>query len=95
MRSAAEIEPLRPAGRSDRGVIAGDPFDDLDLVLFAELLERVDGLLRGSTPRDGRGDRASTISGHLLFDIPEVVVRERPVSAEVVEEAVVDRPGRW
>src|SRR5207302_3363415 len=44
VRSAAEIEPLALPVNRER-LIARDSFDDLDLVLFAELLERIDGLL--------------------------------------------------
>ena len=67
VRSAAEIEPLALPVNRER-LIAGDSFDDLDLVLFAELLERIDGLLAAPLlAADGK--IAFDDLGHLCFNI--------------------------
>ena len=88
VRPAAEIEPFALAIDRER-LVAGDAFDDLDLVLLAELVEGLDRLVAAQLFAAHRQIAFDDL-GHLLFDAAKIFVGERAVGAEVVEEAVLD-----
>jgi len=88
VRSAAEIEPFALAIDRQR-LIAGDALNDLHFVFFAQLLERPDRLFARPLLAADR-QIATRDLGHLLFDAAQVLIAERTIGAEVVEEAVLD-----
>src|SRR5205823_14573032 len=91
--AAAEIEPLALAVDGER-LVAGDVADDLDLELLADAVEDLDRFVARPLFALDRQIARDDLR-HLLLDAAEVLVAERPIGGEVVEETVLDyRAGR-
>ena len=89
MRAAAEVVPV--AVPVDRHVFARrDALDQLGLVGLADAFEVRDGLVARPHLAAGRQIALHDLA-HLLFDLRQIVGRERRVAREVVIEAVLDR----
>ena len=89
MRAAAKVEPVALLVDRDRFARRDDVVDDLRLIVFADLLERRDGVLfRPDFPND----RVVLVDDlfHLLLDALEILRGERLLAREVVIEAVID-----
>ena len=89
MRAAAEIEPVALLVDSNRLTRRDDVVDDLRLVILADLLERLDGVLFRPDFADDRIVLVDNFA-HLRFDLLEVFRREGLLAREVVIEAVID-----
>src|SRR5205814_2594658 len=88
VRSATEIEPFALSINREL-FIAGNRFDDLDFVFFAELVEQFDRLF--TVPFFATDWKIALHDLlHLLFDAAEIFVAERTIGSEVVEETVLD-----
>ena len=89
VRAAAKVKPVALLVDRDRFARRDDVVDDPRLVVFADLLERLDGLVLVPDLADD-GIVGINNRPHLGFDLFEILRRERLFAGKIVIEAIID-----
>ena len=88
MRAAAEVLPIALAVQRD-GLVSGNAGDDFGLVVFADGLEELHGLIAGNGLAQHRQIGLRQLL-HALLDVLEVFRSETALVGKIVVEAVLD-----